>query len=345
MMKNENIRIGFVGAGGNTRGKHIPKFQAIPGVELIGVANRSEASSRKVVDAFGMPRVFKDWQALVQDTGIDAVCIGTWPYMHCPVTIAALEAGKHVLCEARMAMNAEEAKRMKAAADAHPGLIVQVVPSPFTLQIDPVIVQTLESGVLGDLVHVDVTSRSRNFPDFESPMSWRQDKRLSGNNIMGMGIFYEAAMRWVGTARTVQANGHLTVAQRPDADGVLQKIEIPDHVDVSGELENGASYHYQFSAVTGGGPESSCWMYGTKATLQVDFAAMKLTLTSAEASEPQDLTPEPGTHAGWRVEEEFTGAIRGEEPIRFTTFADGVRYMEFTDAVTESCQSGQRIEL
>ena len=52
------------------------------------------------------------------DPDIDAIVIGTWPYLHCPITLAALEAGKHVLTEARMSMNAAEAHRMLAAAAA-----------------------------------------------------------------------------------------------------------------------------------------------------------------------------------------------------------------------------------
>ncbi len=54
-----------------------------------------------------------------------AVCIGTWPNLHAEVTVAALERGKHVLCEARMACNLTEAKRMLAASEARPQLVAQ----------------------------------------------------------------------------------------------------------------------------------------------------------------------------------------------------------------------------
>ena len=102
----DTIRVGVVGAGGNTRLHHIPKLKKISGVEIATVANRSRASSEKVAKEFGIPRVHDNWQDLVNDPAIDAVVIGTWPYMHCPITLAALAAGKHVLTEARLAMNA-----------------------------------------------------------------------------------------------------------------------------------------------------------------------------------------------------------------------------------------------
>ncbi|MHC4874683.1 MAG: Gfo/Idh/MocA family protein, partial [Planctomycetota bacterium] len=122
-MSNEKIRIGIVGAGGNTKNKHIPEFKKIDGVELVSVANRSLESSALVAEEFGIETAFGSWQDVVGDSNVDAVMIGTWPYMHKEVTIAALQNNKHVLCEARMAMNADEAYEMKAEADKHSDLI------------------------------------------------------------------------------------------------------------------------------------------------------------------------------------------------------------------------------
>src|SRR5207237_7983213 len=147
----DKIRVGVVGAGGNTRLHHIPKLQKIEGVEIVTVANRSRASSEKVAQEFGIPRVHDGWQALVNDPGIDAVVIGTWPYMHCPITLAALEAGTHVRTEARMSLNAAEAHGMLEAAQSHPDLVTQIVPSPFGLKGHKVIQELPASGYLGDL--------------------------------------------------------------------------------------------------------------------------------------------------------------------------------------------------
>src|SRR6266516_7661720 len=122
-MTNQTIRVGFVGAGANTRLHHLPKLKAQPGVELVAVANRSKESGERVAKEFGIARVHGDWREVVQAKDIDAICIGTWPYTHCEMTVAALEAGKHVLCEARMAMNATEGRRMLEASRKHPNLV------------------------------------------------------------------------------------------------------------------------------------------------------------------------------------------------------------------------------
>ena len=115
-MGRQVIRVGIVGAGNNTRTKHIPGLRAIEGVELVGVCNRTLESSQRVADAYGIPKAYENWRELVTAPGADAILIGTWPYMHCILTLAALDAGKHVLCEARMAGNAAEAHEMLRAS-------------------------------------------------------------------------------------------------------------------------------------------------------------------------------------------------------------------------------------
>jgi hypothetical protein len=94
--------VGIIGAGGNTKLRHIPNLLEIPGVQLHTVCNRSLGSSCAAAKAFGIPGATDSWRQVIDDPDIDAVVIGTWPYMHATLTCAALAAGKHVLCEARM---------------------------------------------------------------------------------------------------------------------------------------------------------------------------------------------------------------------------------------------------
>ena len=129
-MPERQIRVGLIGAGGNTKAFHIPGLAKQDGVQILAVVNRTRESSQRVADEFGIPKVHDHWQALLGDSSIDAVCIGTWPYMHAPITIAALDAGKHVLCEARMAMDHSQARTMLEASLRHPALTAQIVPAP-----------------------------------------------------------------------------------------------------------------------------------------------------------------------------------------------------------------------
>jgi len=343
-LSTETIRVGLIGAGRNTRDRHIPGFQEIEGVELVAVANRSRESGRRVADAFNIPKVYDSWRELLEDPDIDAVCIGTWPYMHCTLAIAALDQGKHVLCEARMAANAQEAHAMLEASLTRPHLIAQIVPSPTTFKVDALVMKLVAEGYIGDILAVEVQVLGTGFMDTDSPMHWRQDRSLSGYNILNMGIWYEAMIRWVGPATKVMAMTKVNVPRRKGDDGNWNAVTVPDHADILCELANGGQAHMRFSAVTGCSPGSEAWLYGSDGTIYID---QKLNVFGAKRGDTElSEIPNPiETQHYWRVEEEFISAIQGMEPVTRTPFSVGVHYMEFTEAVTRSAQTGQSIAL
>ena len=339
-MASEGIRLGLIGAGKNTRDRHIPGFQKVEGLEIAAVANRSRASSQSVADQFNISGVYDNWQELLEDPSIDAVCIGTWPYMHRTLTLAALEAGKHVLCEARMATTAQEAQEMLDASRLRPDLIAQIVPSPLTFKIDRLLQGKIAEGYIGDIIGVSVQSLGNDFMVKRGPMHWRNDRDLSGYNILNMGIWYEAMIRWVGRATRIKVN----VSSRKDESGQMVDVNIPDHVGIVAELANGAMANMQFSAVTGLSSGNGVWIYGSEGTLHVDGAQNVYGGQRGDDKLSEITNPEEG-RAVWRVEEEFCNAIRGQEKITRTPFDVGVHYMEFTEAVTRSAQTGQTVAL
>ncbi len=341
-MAQDTIRVGIIGAGGNTRSRHIPGLQAIEGVEIVGVCNRSQESSQRVADEFGIPKTYGNWQDAIADPDTNAIVIGTWPYMHCRATVAALEADKHVMCEARMAMNAAEAHIMRAVSRQQTHLIAQIVPSPMTLRVDNTIKRLIAEGYIGDVLAIEARAGGA-FLDSEAPLQWRQDFDLSGLNIMSMGIWYEALIRWVGEATRIMAMGKTFIKMRPDAEGVMRSVRIPEHIDVVGDLACGAQLHIQVSNVAGlaGAPE--VYVFGSNGTLR--FSGNRLYGGQKGDTELNEIDIPEAEAGGWRVEEEFVNAIRGEEVITHTDFETGVKYMEFTEAVTRSMQSGTAITL
>ncbi len=345
----DTVRIGLIGAGGNTRSRHIPGFLNIDGVELVCVANRTLDSARRVAEEFAIARPVAHWREVLEDESVDAVCIGTWPYMHAPLTVAALEHGKHVLCEARMAMNATEAHAMRAAARRYPELVAQIVPAPHTLPVDRTVISMIASGQLGEIVALDArVAVSSSYANPGAPLHWRHDRDLSGNNIMGLGIWYEALMRWVGPMSAVCAVGQTVVRHRLDADGHRKATDIPDYIDVTGPLAQGGQMRLCVTTVAGHPPSpADVLIYGTEGTLQVRQGADGLTVSAARRGDaaPSVVEPDPALVDRWRVEEEFVNAIRGLEPVRLTDFDTGVRYMEWTDAVQISMSCGVRVPL
>ncbi|MDQ8187475.1 Gfo/Idh/MocA family oxidoreductase [Pelagicoccus sp. SDUM812002] len=331
------LKVGVIGAGANTRLRHIPGFRAIEGVSIEVVCNRSEGSSRSVAEAFDIPRIATDWKEVVADPEIDAVCIGTWPYLHAEISIAALKAGKHVLTEARMAMNTEEGEAMVEASLNRPELVAQVVPSPFTLKWDATIRKILASEELGDLREISFAKSLAMNVDSKAPLNWRQDRSLSGNNTLMLGIYYEVVQRWLGVEpERLLANGAVfTNQRRKGADGDLVNIEIPETIDVIAEYESGLRLVGRMTGLELGSGSDGYVISGSKGTLRLDLKTGKLHKALLGAKEIE-IEPKAEDVADWNVEADFVKSIREGAPIELTNFEDGLAYMRFTDAAIQS---------
>ncbi|MBL15847.1 MAG: hypothetical protein CL767_01485 [Chloroflexi bacterium] len=343
-MAEEAIRVGLIGAGGNVRNRHIPGFQQVNGLEIAAVANRSLESGRTVADQFNIPQVYSGWRELLEDDSINAVCIGTWPYMHRTMTLAALEKGKHVLTEARMACTAQDARDMLDASLKHPELVCQLTPTSTTYKIDNLLKKLIAEGFVGEVLSVEMQALQNRFADFGGDLHWRHDWKMSGYNTLNIGASYESMMRWLGRGNRVMAMAKVHVPYRTDDRGETVSVSIPDHVNILYELANGAQVHMRMSATTGLSTGNQTWIYGTEGTIHVDqqqnvFAGRR---GDDQLSEVLNSVEE---QAHYRVEEQFTNAIRGTEQVDMVPFETGVHYMEWTEAVVRSAQIGQAVYL
>jgi predicted dehydrogenase len=323
---------------------HIPGLRRMPGVEIVAVANRSLESSRRAAAELNIPRAYADWEQLIKADGIDAVLIGTWPYMHKAITIAALESGRHVLCQARMANNAAEAHDMLNASRRHPNLTCQLVPSSSGYSVDRALRGLLADKILGDILSVDVQRLERGFAEYEGELDWRHDPEFSGINVLNVGAIYELMLRWFGPGTHVMAKTRVHVPTRRDERGTLRKATIPDHLDVLYELENGAPVSMKFSETTGLSRGNDTWIFGSQGTIRIDNAN-RIFVGKRGDKELREHPNPPEGQFKHRVEEEFINAIRGLEPVTQNTFAIGVQYMEWTEAVYRSAASGRSVSL
>jgi len=331
--------IGFIGAGTNTRVRHLPGFAEIPGVKLVTVANRSEASGRAVAEAFGIAEVAESWEEVVHHPEVDAICIGTWPYLHTEVTTAALSAGKHVLTEARMAADLEGARAMLAASRAHPELVAQIVPSPFTLDLDSTVMRLVAGGAIGELREIFVEHAHGGLLDPEASLGWRQDRRYSGINMLTMGIYHEVIERWFAEPVSVLgAVGRTWMTERMHWEtGQPTRVELPESLHILARLGEEVLLNYHFSGIESGPERNQIRLNGSAGALRVDVAGNALYQTGSNGGEEEVEVP-GSERRGWRVEADFIESIREGKPVELTSFAAGVRYMAFTAAVFSRIQ-------
>ena len=246
-----------------------------------------------------------------------------------------------------MARNSSEARRMFAASEEHPELVVQIVPSPFGLRAHRVMNRLLSAGYLGELREAVVLGINDSVADPATPLHWRQDAILSGLNMLALGIMHETLVRWTPNPTRVLAQSNTFTPMRLDpGTDELCEVETPDSVRVLTEIPGGAQGLYHLSGALHFGPAMQIQLYGSQGTLKYQFVPDDV-LSGAQKgeSELREILIAQEEAGGWRVEEEFIGAIREEGPVEFTDFSRGLDYMAFTEAASRSAIEGRPIDL
>ncbi|HOK08540.1 MAG TPA: Gfo/Idh/MocA family oxidoreductase [Candidatus Hydrogenedens sp.] len=338
------LKVAFVGLGNICRERHIPGLRQIPDITFMGVVNRTEQSTKRVAKEFNIPKTYSCWEELVQDKEVDIVWIGTWPYLHAPVSISALKAGKHVFCQARMAMNLFEAKQMYETA-CRTGKVAGLCPVPFGLSYDKTIARLRREGTLGDIHLIRITSLCDFNLDPNKPVHWRKDHRLSGQNVLTLGMYIELIHRWFGWTKSVFGTYQIFTPTRKTETGELLEIQIPDQVTACLELDCGATAQLTISGMSTI-PTETVEIITQNKTLFYDVLEDVL----YEYKKTGDKIPiqrredEYYDLKNWSVEKDFIDAVLFGKSYH-PNFEDGLHYMEVLDAIYQSAQINQKVIL
>jgi predicted dehydrogenase len=337
----EKLQIGFVGAGGIVRDRHYPGLKDRDDVELAAVCNSTPESTARAAAEFSIPKTCESWQELVQVPDLDIIWIGTTPHLHREITLAALNAGKHVFCQARMAMNLAEAKEMLACARAHPQLVTMLCPPPQGMKYGHTFKKLLDQGVIGEPYHLQLQANNLVWQDSDRPLHWRQDITKSGMNILSVGIFAEVLGYWVGYPASLLARTKIARKSQAGAD-----VQVPDVVHVMAQWKSGWLGVLQWSGVAAGtsGPRLEC--YGSKGSLVYDFGNGEKILHAQGAGPLEVVDVAAADQGGWDVENRFIEAVKSGGSLRpEPTFETGVKYMDFIEAVQRSSKAGTEAAL
>lgn len=337
------IRIGIVGLGNICRRRHVPGLQKIEGVQITAVANRTRASAERAAREFHIPDVCDSWQELITRNDLDAVLIGTWPYLHCEVSVAALEAGKHVFCQARMARNLDEAQRMVAAA-RKACLVTALCPVPIGMSVDNLMCRLLRENTIGPIRYVCVRSMNNLWVNPEAPITWRKDDYLSGLNMHTLGMYIEVIHRWFGWTTEVTGKSFIYTKYRKDASGERREVRVPDQIILDTVVGTALPVHYVISNMSEV-PSDTIEIFGENGALRYDANADMLYNISNDTVEP--IVPGPDEYYdvnNWTVETDFISAIRFGTPYH-PDFEDGLQYMAVIQAAYDSDQAGRRIQI
>ncbi|MEO1081214.1 MAG: Gfo/Idh/MocA family oxidoreductase [Pseudomonadota bacterium] len=179
------IRLGILGAARIAREAVLDSLSKIANGCVVSVASRSIPRAREFSKQYDIPRVASGYGELLSDPEIDAIYVGLPPSEHAQWTIAALEAGKHVLCEKPFAMNAAEAKAMHAAALGADRVLMEAYHYRFHPLFER-IVKVVRDEELGSLQHIEAWF---NVPIAYSSGEFRYRKELGGGALMDLGCY------------------------------------------------------------------------------------------------------------------------------------------------------------
>jgi predicted dehydrogenase len=335
------VRIGIVGAGGIVKQRHLPALKAMPEVRIVAVCNSSLESSRRFC-AEHLPDAepMEHWPQLVCRDDVDAVWIGTTPYMHAEITCYALRAGKHMFCQARMAMNLAEAQRMWETSISHPELVAMLCPPPFGMKGDKVVKRLLAEGAIGKPHQAVLTSMNGAWLDPAAPAHWRQRVEISGLQVLTFGIYVEVIQRWLGDITAVQADGLVVHPERQD-----YAVEVPDLLQVMCRFRSGALGTLTFSGVASHPPQDQIAIYGTEGTLTYNFVNDEIRL-GKRGGELQLVPISPEEEKPWTVEKDFIAAVLDPKaPRPKPDFTEGTKYMRVVQAAAESMDGGDLVRV
>lgn len=356
------VGVGVIGTGFGGR-VHIPGLSALRNARVVGVASRRPERARDVVAAFSLPRHFASWRELVECPEIQAVTIATPPRFHEEIALAALAAGKAVLCEKPLALNSAQAARMlDAARDA--GLPHMV---DFEFREIPAwrsAKQLIDKGGLGSIRHVNVTWIVDSWADPTRPWSWKVDRAQGGGVLASFGVHVLDYVEWLlGPVGSLSAKLNTRVDKRPDESGTWRAVDGEDCCHLALELQDATPVSVAVSTVAPVGKGHWIELYGEKRTLVLgsdnlsDYGKGFRLWERTRGSDRADELPMPdeyefeeefpdGRIAPFaRLAQRFIDAVAEGEVEVHPSFADGLRAQILVDAAAESHKTRRWVDV
>jgi predicted dehydrogenase len=375
------IEIGVGMLGYAFMGKaHSNAFQTIPSMmypppaipKMVAIAGRNEEAVAEAAKRYGYQKYYTDWRDMIADEDIQLFDNGGPNDAHAEPSIAAAQAGKHVLCEKPLGRNAAESKEMWDAVQKA-GVKHMVA---FNYRFVPAVRQIrklIESGALGQIYHFRAQYLQEwIMPHYNTPMIWRLDKEKAGSGALGdLGAHIIDLGRYlVGEVRSVSAMTKTFIPERPDGSGGTGQVTVDDAFVAAVEFENGAIGTLEATRFAGGRKNGNRFeINGEKGSIAFNLERMNEMEVYWVGEEPEEtqgfknvLVSEPfhpwwanwwpqGHMIGWEhtFVHEITHLLdcivndRDVAPIG-ADFEDGYRCAVVCDAILESAENRRQVD-
>jgi predicted dehydrogenase len=361
MKRGMSIGIAMIGCGGIALANHLPGFALCKDhAKVVALCDSNPEVLARAAKDSGITTTFTDYKQALAHKGVDAVVIATPNFSHAPIALAAIEAGKHVLCEKPLAMDyAESLKMLRAAERANVRHM-----TAFTYRFVPAmryIAHLVAKGAIGTPYHF----RAQRFQDwFDRNLGWRQVKRLAGSGELGDMLSHrlDFAHLLMGDIARLVAD---TRRFLDDRGGLANDLD--DWVAVLAEFKNNAtgvleSTKHATGRGEGGKSRDYCEVNGSEGTLVyllgrpneiqigkrggsgLDTIPVPDEFLKLPGSPRDPRTGDPIVTFRYDQDVEFVQAILERRPCR-PNFADGEKVQGVMDAILRSASSKQWVNV
>ncbi|HEV7701312.1 MAG TPA: Gfo/Idh/MocA family oxidoreductase [Pyrinomonadaceae bacterium] len=358
----DTVGIGIIGTG-FARNVQIPAFAACRNAKVVSVASGRLENARATAEQFAIGHSTADWRETVEHRNVDLVCITTPPILHCEMVLAAIAAGKHILCEKPMAMNVAEAEQMTATAVGKP--ILALIDHELRFQDGRKrAFEMLRDGVIGKVRHSKTIFQAPHRGDPNLPWNWWSDAEQGGGALGAINSHIIDSFQWFLDCdiASVSCQLHTNIKRRRDASGEMREVTSDDQANMllrfrDGELTGDATGLVSVSMVEGPTYQNRMEFYGDSGAIAVDglgelsiakFGEREWTWIDVDLGKTIAGVPDTGfarafaTFAPVLIDTIATGdAIMPNA----ATFEDGLRVQRVLDAARESDLTGRVITL
>ena len=356
------VGIGIIGTG-FARKVQIPAFMLCEGARVMSVASGSYDNAQETADEFGIGHLTDNWRDTVAHPEVDLVCITTPPSLHREMALAAIEAGKHVLCEKPMAMSVAEAEEMTAAAEGKP--LIALIDHELRFQPGRIAAyQMLRDGAIGTVRHAKSLFRAPHRGDPDIAWNWWSDAGAGGGALGAIGSHIIDSLHWFLGAdiSSIACQLQTQIKQRRDASGEMRAVTSDDESNMllrfaDGELTDDTTGSVSISMTEGPKYEHVMEFHGTAGTMRIghlgDLSIAKRgdtdwTPVAVDLGTVIPGMPDTGFARSFiDLAQRIVSALGNQETHipQAATFGDGLRVQRVLDAAREADSSGRVVKL
>lgn len=348
----KKAKIGVIGLGGVAHNRHFPDLIANPACEIVAVCDIDTSKLNEVGDRLGIDQAhrFADYRDLIACPDVQGVEICTPNYLHVPMAVEAVKAGKIVNIEKPLSIDLEHTIPLQEALAEHP------VPNMmcFSYRFYPAVryaKRILDQGKLGTILNVNIEYLKSTGLNEGRPLEWRFIKEYAGTGVLGdLGVhLIDATEFLIGKLRSVSAKTGILVKERKRLDrDEMGKVETDDYCNFLAELDNGVAATFAITRCALGHKNTIRFdIFGTDGVISFNLNdPTVLSLYFKNGDQPNALQTVPVPNEFFvKQEDTFVDLVNGTVGEHLPTVSDGVRCQRILDCLLTSAEEKRWVDI